>query len=136
MKSITFISRLGILLMLFQSLVCEFLILSFSKLNEQKTVSNPVKVSYVLFVHVPQDHKKGHTSPCLFDIQWRIQDFPDGGRQSQRWGSQPIIWPNVARKLHENERNWTQRGREHASLAPPPPRSANDLLWLDKLMLW
>ena len=25
-----------------------------------------------------------------------------------RWGRQPIIWPNFPRKLHENERNWTQ----------------------------
>ena len=54
-------------------------------------------------------------------IQWRIQDFPHGGRQSPRWGRQPIIWPNVSQKLLENERNWTREG----SLTGCPLRSAN-----------
>ena len=40
------------------------------------------------------------------------------GQKPPRWGRQPIIWPNFHRKLHENERIWTQRER-HASLAPP-----------------
>ena len=40
--------------------------------------------------------------------QWRVQDFPDGGANPPGWGCQPIIWPNFPRKLHENERNWTQ----------------------------
>ena len=34
------------------------------------------------------------------------------GRQPPRWGHWPIIWPNISRKLHDNETNWT-------SLAPP-----------------
>ena len=25
-------------------------------------------------------------------------------------GRQPIDWPNLCRKLHENERNWTKKG--------------------------
>ena len=53
--------------------------------------------------------------------------FPSrGGRQLPRWGRKPINWRNLFRKLHENERIWTQRGR--ASLAPPldsPLRSDN-----------
>ena len=34
-----------------------------------------------------------------------------------------IIWPKFPRKLHENERIWTETGRGRASLAPPldPP---------------
>ena len=38
----------------------------------------------------------------------RIQDFPDGGVVNAKgWGRQPIIWLNFAKKLHENEENWT-----------------------------
>ena len=37
--------------------------------------------------------------------------------QLQRRGQKAIIWPILSRKLHENERNWTERGR--LSLAPP-----------------
>ena len=33
-----------------------------------------------------------------------------GGRQLPWWGRQPITWPNFYRKLHENERIWTERG--------------------------
>ena len=57
--------------------------------------------------------------------QWRIQDFPDGGHQPPRWERQPTILPSFYQKLHENERIWTLRGEGHASLAPPPLRSAN-----------
>ena len=32
-------------------------------------------------------------------------------------GRQPLIWQISCQKLHEIERNWTERGR--ASLAPP-----------------
>ena len=39
------------------------------------------------------------------------------GRQPPRWGHQLIIRLKNSRKLHENERIWTQRGG--ASLAPP-----------------
>ena len=43
--------------------------------------------------------------------QWRIQDFPDGGgAPTSWWGRQAIISPNFYRKLHENERIWTERG--------------------------
>ena len=35
---------------------------------------------------------------------------PRRGCQSQRWGRQPVIWPFFPRKLHENERDWTERG--------------------------
>ena len=42
--------------------------------------------------------------------EWRIQDFTRGLGVRQ-----PIIWHNVCRKLHKNERNWTENG--DASLA-------------------
>ena len=37
------------------------------------------------------------------------------GVQSLSMGQKPIIWQDFCRKLHENERNWTKKGR--ASLA-------------------
>ena len=49
----------------------------------------------------------------LKSVQWRIQDFPEGGREHAKF----------SRKLHEIERIWTPRGGR-ASLTPPP-RSAN-----------
>ena len=43
-----------------------------------------------------------------------------GSRISQMGGGQkPIVWPNFPRKLHENERNRTQRP-VHVLDAPPP----------------
>ena len=43
----------------------------------------------------------------LKSLHWQINDFPDNGAPTQRWGYQPIILPNVTQKLHEYERNWT-----------------------------
>ena len=31
-----------------------------------------------------------------------------GGGQPPSWGCQPIIWPNVSKKLYENQSTWTQ----------------------------
>ena len=42
--------------------------------------------------------------PKLLNLQWRIKNFPDGGCQLQRWGLQLVIWSNISRKLHGNER--------------------------------
>ena len=33
------------------------------------------------------------------------------GRQPQRWGSRPVIWPNFPPKLHKTLRNWTGDAR-------------------------
>ena len=49
--------------------------------------------------------------------QWRIQDFPEGGRQPQRLVRQPIILAISSWKLHEIEKHWTKR--EERILAPP-----------------
>ena len=55
---------------------------------------------------------------CFFVNQWWIQDFSDGGRVlTSEFGVKNIIWQDFCQKLHENERNWTERRR--ASLAPP-----------------
>ena len=47
-------------------------------------------------------------------LQWRIQDFPQGVLPTSKIAT---IFQIFAEKLHENERIWTPRGR--ASLAPP-----------------
>ena len=56
-------------------------------------------------------------------MQWRIQDFPDGGAPTPEGGAPTYYLTNFSQKLHENEENLTQRGGR-ASLRPPP-RSAN-----------
>ena len=50
--------------------------------------------------------------------QWRIQDFPRGGRQLQNC----YYFSHFCRKLHENERIWTPRG---ARVPGAPLGSAN-----------
>ena len=37
--------------------------------------------------------RKSHIANQLYNIQWRIQDFPDGGLPTSMMGRQPIIWP-------------------------------------------
>ena len=43
--------------------------------------------------------------------------FPRRWTPTPELGTKSITWQDLCRKLHENERNWTERGR--ASLAPP-----------------
>ena len=52
-------------------------------------------------------------------LQWRIQDFPEGGAWTLQGGREHA---KFSRKLHEIERIWTPRGGR-ASLTPPldPP---------------
>ena len=40
----------------------------------------------------------------MYEIQWRIQDFPQGGAPTPK---SAIIFQFFCRKLHENERIWT-----------------------------
>ena len=47
--------------------------------------------------------------------------FPRWVRQPKKWGCEHITWPNVCRKLHENERNWTER----EALNPSAPLGSN-----------
>ena len=51
--------------------------------------------------------------------QWRIQDFPRGGANSQNC----YYFSHFCRKLHENERIWTPRGDARPWRPPPldPP---------------
>ena len=53
-------------------------------------------------------------------IQARAPGYPGvGGAQTPNGVRAPIIWQNLCRKLHENERIWTER--ERTSPVPPPP---------------
>ena len=36
----------------------------------------------------------------------------------RRWRGEPVIWQEHCQKLHENERNWTERGRDLISSTP------------------
>ena len=44
-------------------------------------------------------------------------EFPRRWTPTPELGTKSITWQDLCRKLHENERNWTEKGR--ASLAPP-----------------
>ena len=57
-----------------------------------------------------------------FTLQWRIQDFPEGGAWTLQGGREHA---KFSRKLHEIERIWTPRGG--ACVPHAPPRSANAL---------
>ena len=56
------------------------------------------------------------------------------------WGHQTIIWPNFSHNLHENERNWTQKGacdsgvlcNNYSSLRMRVPSATRGLLHNDK----
>ena len=54
--------------------------------------------------------------------------FPrGGGANPQSGGRQPIIWSIISRKLHENERIWTQRGARPWRPPLDPPMENNKL---------
>ena len=53
----------------------------------------------------------------VWEIQWRIQDFP-GGRQHHGGSAYiHIIWHNFCRKRYEHE----QKSTERFASPPPPP---------------
>ena len=54
----------------------------------------------------------------LYPIQWRIQDFPEGGRG-------PPTWVLFGKNVCENERIWSCGGGGGRAPGTPPPRSAN-----------
>ena len=51
--------------------------------------------------------------------QWRIQDFPKGGRELSKGGAWTRNFAKFSQKLHEIERIWTQRGGACVPHAPP-----------------
>ena len=59
-----------------------------------------------------------------------IRDFPEKGRQPQRWGHQPVLLANFPQKLHENEKIWTQKGDAPDSLMRTCVHA--ETLWQDK----
>ena len=60
--------------------------------------------------------------------QWRIQGFPEGVRQLQRWGRQPIIFANFPQKLHKIEEIWTEGGARPWRLSLDPPMQNEAIL--------
>ena len=58
------------------------------------------------------------STAVFFPNQLQIQNFPDKLRQLQKWGHQPIIWPNFSWKLYENERNRTRGGGGEGACVP------------------
>ena len=77
------------------------------------------QICTMTFSNLPRDMTITHHDSL---IQWRIQDFPEGGASNHSQGGREHAKFSV-RKLHEIERIWTPRGGR-ASLTPPP-RSAN-----------
>ena len=72
----------------------------------------------------------------FWDLQWRIQDFPEEG--SQRWGHQLIVLVNFPQKVHENKKKWDRwvwGGGRVPGAHPCPLRSANGLLTENKKIL-
>ena len=59
-----------------------------------------------------------------FNLQWRIQDFPEEGVPTAQGGRQHTILPNFSKNCMKLE-EFRPPGR--ASLEPPPLRSATDL---------
>ena len=70
------------------------------------------------FINIKHSRKQ-YDFGCCHLVQWRIQDFPEGGAWTLQGGREHA---KFSRKLHEIERIWTPRGGR-ASLTPPldPP---------------
>ena len=68
----------------------------------------------VIFLTIVQD---------IYQHQWRIQDFPQGGANSQNC----YYFSHFCRKLHENERIWTPGGARPWGPPLDPPMS---IQWL------
>ena len=63
------------------------------------------------------------TLPQAYRIQWRIQDFPRGGANSQKC----YYFSIFCRKLHENERIWTPGGGARPWRPPLDPPMGSTL---------
>ena len=61
----------------------------------------------------PTSQKFNINFRLLYIVQWRIQDFPDGGGEASTLrgkGRQPIIWPIFAQNLMEMKKIWSRGG--------------------------
>ena len=58
----------------------------------------------------PTQYSLIETNVSIDCHQWRIQDFPEGVVSTPEGKCQSIVFQNCYQKLHENERNWTERG--------------------------
>ena len=65
------------------------------------TADHPLPITLILKLFSISKHRKSVVDP----------GFPRRGRQLMVLGHKPIIWQDFWQKLHENERNWTERGR-------------------------
>ena len=59
-------------------------------------------------------------SSCLHTQQWQIHDFPNGRRvPTLEFGTKTYYLVSILLKLHENEKNWTERGPSSLGTHPP-----------------
>ena len=79
--------------------------------NKKTQIAKFSKLGLIWLLKCDFRHSRSMMISVIFyrPFQWRIHDFPDDGRQPPGWGHQPIILTNYSRKLHDNERNWTQK---------------------------
>ena len=88
-----------------------------SKIEQSGAIINGFVECFLGHVCPTSETARKHKDVSLLGItarypyQWRIQDFPGGAT---------IIWYKFYRKLRENEKHWTERGR--VVCAPPPIR--------------
>ena len=80
--------------------------------------------------------KSGFFKACQLhnSFQWRIQDSPVGGCQPQRWGANLLFGIKICKKLHQNERNWTERGGNPSMPLKDHLSSAAKICLLPKLI--
>ena len=62
----------------------------------------------------------------IWQNQWRIQDFPEGGAPTLKGGGAPTYYlPHFSQKLHENKEILAERGRARIPGAPLRSATAN-----------
>ena len=91
---------------------------SISHLSSEKMGNFAERPSFIVHFSNVIQTPLGNGYPITYTLQWRIQDFPDGGAPTPEGGAPTYYLTNFSQKLHENEENLTQRG---GARVPAPP---------------